>query len=610
MGGASSRCPKCGGALSVADAEFCTSCGAHLVLAADAPKTITSTAPGEPSPDAFGSGAQGTAKKPSSPGAERFASGTLIDNKYKIDRVLGEGGMGVVYLAEDIHTRSYVVLKAVRPELAHRKDVRDRTLAEGRVLAQIDHPNVVQLKAIIEDSTGLWLVMQYIDGESLDRTIKRHTAEKRHVAFTIATDIFRQVLHGVAAAHREGVIHRDLKPANVLVRKKDGVAKVTDFGIAKPEEQARAGQGKTKGVIGSLWYMSPEQVQGRKDLDKRVDIYSLGILFFELLTGHVPFEADSSYELMRKHVEEPLPKVTDARSDVPAWVDDILARACAKSRDDRFGSAEEFLSVLDAHLPAQATQLPAGVTRLPTQLPAEQPVASAARPSQHTSAGTSVTRPGEGGASRAWIYAVVGVAALALGGLGVYALVQGDEPKPRTKNTQGASASTADAPGTTAPTASATASTKPAVDPLDAIAGKWRSEGGTEFEAVKIGYTVEFRIVDAKQLEPSDYRDGEARFVLRAVSDGVYKVEDKIRPQPPRGSVFDPKSRNTCQEVWTAVDGRELRAYFDGSRLTVSFAKIAPKATNFEHDGSVVIACRGLKEVEASVIQSVLTKGK
>lgn len=602
MGGAGSRCPSCGGALSVADAEFCTSCGAHLPPLAGAPRTVTSTAPGEPSPEAFGPAA--AAQKPKGQKLERFSAGTLIDNKYKIDKVLGEGGMGVVYLAEDVHTRAFVVLKAVRPELAHRKDIRERTLAEGRVLAQIDHPNVVHLNAIIEDSTGLWLVMQYIDGESLDKTIKRHVADKRFVAFTIATDIFRQVLHGVAAAHREGVIHRDIKPANVLVRKKDGVAKVTDFGIAKPEDQARAGQGKTKGVIGSLWYMSPEQVQGKKDLDKRVDIYALGILLYELLTGHVPFEADSSYELMRKHVEEPMPKVADARPEIPAWVDELLARACAKNRDDRFGSVEEFLSALDANLPAQATQLPAGLTRLPTQLPAE-PGPRATNPPPHTAAGTSLTKPGESGAGRGWIYALVGIAALAIGGLGVYALVlQGDDPKPRTKPTSTAGTTTTATPGTATPPDSS----QPAADPLDALVGKWRSEAGTEFEAVKVGYTVEFRVVDAKQLEPSDYRDGEARFVLRAVSDGVFKVEDKIRPQPPRGSIFDPKSRNTCQEVWTGVEGRELRAYFDGTRLTVSFAKIAPKASNFESDGSVIIACRGLKEVDASVIQSVLTK--
>ncbi len=592
MGGASSRCPKCGD-IVVAGSAFCTSCGTPLVH----DNTVTATAPGEPAAEAF-------AGSPEGEKATRVPTGTLIDNKYNVDRVLGEGGMGVVYLAEDVHTGVFIVLKAVRPELAHRRDVRERTLAEGRLLARIDHPNVVHLNAVVEDTTGLWLVMQYIDGESLDKTIKRHRDARDRVAFTEAIDIFRQVLLGVAAAHHEGVIHRDLKPANVLMRRKDRVIKVTDFGIAKPEEQARIGQGKTKGIIGSLWYMSPEQVQGKKDLDKRVDIYSLGILFFELLTGRVPFTADSSYELMRLHVEEPLPKVAAERHDVPAWVDDVLARACAKKREERFGSAEEFLAAIEAHMPARPTQLHAsGATRLP-EVPSVPPIADA----QPTAAGTSHTRPGTEGGGRGWIYALVGLLALGGGAFAVYSLVDGGDP-PKKKKPDVADATPTATTGD-APTAKPSVSqAPPKVDPLDKLVGKWRSESGTAFEGVRVGDAVEFRIADAKQLAPSDYRDGEARFVLRATDDGGYLVEDKIRPQPPVGSTFDPKSRNTCQEVWTDVDGRPLRATFDGTRLTVSFAKIAPKAKNFTLEGDVVVACSGLKAVSASQGSTVLTRG-
>ena len=191
-----------------------------------------------------------------------LANGTLVDGKYPIERVLGEGGMGVVYLARDIHTETSVVVKSIRAEFADAPEFRARTLAEGRALARIDHPNVVRLNAVVVEPAALYLVMQFIDGEPLDKMIERHVAARRPSRSSEALSIFRMILQGVGAAHAEGLIHRDLKPANVLIRKKDGVAKVTDFGIAKGEEDAKAGRGVTKGIIGSLSYMAPEQVRG------------------------------------------------------------------------------------------------------------------------------------------------------------------------------------------------------------------------------------------------------------------------------------------------------------------------------------------------------------
>jgi eukaryotic-like serine/threonine-protein kinase len=148
-------------------------------------------------------------------------------------------------------------------------------------------------------------------------------------------------------------------------------------------------------------------------------------------------------------------------------------------------------------------------------------------------------------------------------------------------------------------------------DPLDAILGGWESETGRAFDAVKVGEGVEFRVRDATQFAPADYKNGEARFVLTPVAgkDGEYTVEDKIRPSPPEGSKFDSaKSRNTCQEVWTAVQGQPLEASYDGTRLNVDFAKIAPTASNFTQTGKVVIGCTGLRNVPASRVNTVLTR--
>src|SRR5882724_10763107 len=189
--------------------------------------------------------------------------------------------------------------------------------------------------------------MQFIDGEALDHMIERHVASRTPMPIPLVLSIFRMVLRGVGAAHAEGLIHRDLKPANILIRKKDGVAKVTDFGIAKGEDDAKAGRGVTKGIIGSLSYMAPEQVRGQRDLDKRVDIYALGIVLFELLIGRVPFEAPSDFELMRMHTEAPLPSIAQMRPELPRMLDEIVQRACAKDRASRFNSTDEFVAALE-----------------------------------------------------------------------------------------------------------------------------------------------------------------------------------------------------------------------------------------------------------------------
>ncbi|MFO0614017.1 MAG: protein kinase [Polyangiaceae bacterium] len=578
-------CLQCGATVEET-AAWCTSCGAPIQKPAQEP----STAPGEPLAEAL----RAAAPLPELPNAKptQLQAGRVIDGKYSVTRVLGEGGMGVVYLARDVNTGSDVVLKSVRPDLAHRADIRERTLAEGRALARIDHPNVVHLNAVVSEGQHLWLVMQYIDGESLDKTIARAEKDGAHLPFPKALALFKQILRGVGAAHDEGVIHRDLKPANILVRAKDGIAKVTDFGIAKPiEKSAAEGAGKTKGVIGSLWYMSPEQVQGKKDLDKRVDIYGLGILFFELLTGHVPFDAQSSYELMRKHVEDPLPKVCAERSDVPAWVDQILAVACAKNRDERFASCEDMLSAIEAH--AGPGPSAAGATR---------EVAARTQPD-------AAPLPAKG--SSTWLIVALVVVALGATAVALYMTFGQPEPAPRKKKPTATAVVSADPPPgeSSAPVEesaapSGTVEPPPKPDLLDALVGSWKSENGRVFDASRVGKRVEFRIHDAKQFLPADWRDGETRFTLTPIEGepGTFAVEDKIRPDPPQGSTYDSeKSRNSCQQVWTEVGKKPLRATFDGTRIATDYALIEPTLANFVQEGKKVVSCSNLKGVKASV---------
>src|SRR5260221_2316536 len=413
--------------------------------------------------------------------------------------------MGVVYLARDIHTETPVVVKSIRAQFADRPEFRSRTLAEGRALARIDHPNVVRLNAVVVEHAALYLIMQFIDGEPLDKMIERHVAARTPIPLEQVLSIFRMILQGVGAAHGEGLIHRDLKPANILIRKKDGVAKVTDFGIAKVEEDAKAGRGVTKGIIGSLSYMAPEQVRGQRDLDKRVDIYALGILLYELVMGRAPFEAQSDYELMRMQAEAPIPKVSTQRPDAPPFLDDILGKACAKDRDQRFASTDEFLAAIDhgeghAALPNVSTGLPA---RLATEIP-PAPFVSALPPGIHmppmahadiTGEGTSLP-PGPSAPPRRRAPRILYSAAaivVAAGRAALYFSSSADEGKG-----SGSSGSSADA-GIDAKVRTALPEAAPP-SALAALVGHWRSASGRDYQAVlSSDGALEFRIEEPTQ---------------------------------------------------------------------------------------------------------------
>lgn len=583
------------------------------------PAQSPGTVPGRPASGAFQQHSDAEPPPPPPPGV--LESGTLVDGKYEIARVLGEGGMGVVYLARDIHMDVPVVVKAIRAEYAHREEFRRRILAEGRALATIDHLNVVRMYAVVVEPDALYLIMQFIEGESLDRTVERYVAQQTPMPLDLVLKIFHQVLEGVGAAHAEGVIHRDLKPANILIRQRDAVAKVTDFGIAKAEEDAQAGRGQTKGIIGSLLYMAPEQIKGRRDLDKRVDIYGLGILLYELLVGRVPFDAPSEFEIMKLHLEGQVPTVSHMRGDVPGFVDAVIQKACAKSREDRFASTQEMAAALRdgqaAHeagrsLPATAEGAPAPEALLAPHQAAYESDAPPASPSPSSAASPAEGLAGPSAEAKrsvvGWVVGgVVAVAALAGGGLwGAWYYDWIDFGSSRPPST---------APTVVAPpdvSISAAPSAEPAPEnPLEKLVGAWTIETGRVFDATMSGTILEFRIRDASGLESEGYIDGETRFSLEAIEGqpNVFAVRDKIRPQLPAGLEYDlSRARASCQEVRTEVKGQPLRARFDGSRLTVDLAKIAPTRSMFLRSGSKVHGCVRLSEAPERMIQGTLRR--
>lgn len=560
------------------------------------------TVPGKP--------ASGVLAPKSAPGPGALTFGFVVDGKYTIDSILGEGGMGIVYLATDIHTNVPVVVKAIRSQYAHRQEFRDRILAEGRALARIDHQNVVRLNAVVVEPDGLFLVMQFIDGESLDKTIERYVEQQTPMPVDLVLKIFHQVLDGVGAAHAEGVIHRDLKPANILIRRRDAVAKVTDFGIAKAEEDIQAGRGQTKGIIGSLLYMAPEQIKGQRDLDYRVDIYGLGMLLYEMLVGRVPFDAPSEFEIMKLHLEAEIPFISRMRPDVPPYVDAVIHKACAKRREDRFASTAEMAAALRAGHGVAAGP-PAVLAMTPPVAVVPAPTVDAPLSTATTAESAGMEEP-SGRSPLFWAVLFLGLFLLgggAVGGAWYLGFIPMDEPKPRPVPTVSLPVPTRPPPTVTPPAADAA----PAVErrPLEALVGSWKSDTGRVYDAVLSGHSLEFRIHDAKGMEQDGYVTGEERFVLDAIEgqSSVFAVKDKVRPALPADLSYDlTRSRSTCQEVRTEVKGTPLRARFDGTRLTVEVVKIAPDRSMFLREGAKVHGCVRLREAKASLLQSTLVR--
>ena len=271
--------------------------------------------------------------------------GQLIGT-FRIEQKIGEGGMGAVFRGHDLMLEREVAIKALRPELARQPELVARFRSEAITLAKLNHSHIATLYNFLRHGEDYFMVMEFVRGKTLDETIRHSGA----MDIERAVRLFCQALEGIAHAHALGIIHRDIKPANLMLTASDEV-KVMDFGIARVLGTAR--QTKTGRLIGTLEYMSPEQMRGA-ETDARSDIYSLGILLYEMLTGRVPFQADSDYELMRAQVEQaPLPP-REVKGEIPLAVEAAILQALAKDPAARFQSAAEFRSVLISAIPAAA----------------------------------------------------------------------------------------------------------------------------------------------------------------------------------------------------------------------------------------------------------------
>ena len=270
---------------------------------------------------------------------EKFLIGKVIDN-YRILELLGRGGMGVVYKAEDVNLEKIMALKMIDPMLSQDESFLKRFRTEAKALAKLENPNIVTVHAFRETEFGIFLVMEFVEGKTLSEWIEEHGP----MPYQKAVDIFKQILRAIGHAHRVGVIHRDIKPANIILTPQ-GVVKITDFGLAKIQRGPESTM--TRGVGGTLKYISPEQAQSLRDVDHRTDIYSLGMSFYEVLAGRTPFDdADSEYSILKTIVEKKFPSPRQYNPDMPEFLTEIIMQAIEKEPEKRFQSANEMLNAI------------------------------------------------------------------------------------------------------------------------------------------------------------------------------------------------------------------------------------------------------------------------
>lgn len=263
-------------------------------------------------------------------------TGYLLNNRYRLIDQIGEGGMANVYLGKDTILNRSVAIKVLRGDLSNDEVFVQRFQREALAATALEHPNLVQVYDVGQEQGYHYIVMEYIEGKTLKQLIKQHGPLS--VGETI--DVMEQLVSAVEHAHSRQVIHRDIKPQNIIVRN-DGTVKLTDFGIAIAQNTAQLTQ--TNSIMGSVHYLAPEIAKGYP-ATAQSDIYSLGILMFELLSGHVPFAADSAVNIALMHMEDKIPSIRGiVGSDINQAIENIILKATAKNKSNRYQSAHEML---------------------------------------------------------------------------------------------------------------------------------------------------------------------------------------------------------------------------------------------------------------------------
>jgi eukaryotic-like serine/threonine-protein kinase len=289
---------------------------------------------------------------------------TLFDGRYRIQRKLGAGGMADVYLAEDQELGRRVAIKILNGRHANDDQFIERFRREAKNAAALNHPNIVSIYDRGEAEDTYYIAMEFLDG----RTLKELIVSRGAAPINVAIEYARQILSALRFAHRHGIVHRDIKPHNVLVDA-EGRVKVTDFGIARAGTSQMT---ETGSIVGTAQYLSPEQARGG-EVDPRSDLYSLGVVLYELLTGKTPFDGDTPVEIAMKHLSNAPKPPSKLRPDVPPELDKVVLRALAKNPDERYQSADE----MEVDLERVARGAPVSAATASTQILPAAPIAAA-----------------------------------------------------------------------------------------------------------------------------------------------------------------------------------------------------------------------------------------
>ena len=326
------------------DAKFCHNCGNSLVSTSSGPKTD----------------------------ADVELLSNHLSPKFSIEKRIGKGGMATVYLGEQTALQRKVVVKVLNKDISDDEEIRERFLLEARTPARIRHPNIVEVLDVGLCDNRPYYIMEYASGGSVADKIKKYKEQNTQFPVREAIDLITKILDALHFCHINNLqSHRDIKPANIMYRS-NGEPIIVDFGIAKLSESDIT---RTKMTMGTANYMSPEQCQGRKDIDGRSDVYSVGIMLYEILTGELPFKGDSGLSIMVKQVKEKIPSLSGTiktRPEIPdpdfsllgKDLEEIVEKACAKSRKKRYQSAKEFAEALAS---VAGNELPLTLKQSPIQ---------------------------------------------------------------------------------------------------------------------------------------------------------------------------------------------------------------------------------------------------
>lgn len=261
-----------------------------------------------------------------------------IGNRYQLLRKLGTGGMAAVYQAKDPYLDRYVAIKEMKEEVVQDKDGIERFLREAKIVGNLNHPNITNIYDIVKSENSYYIVMEYVEGQSLMDVINHSNG----LPVTRAVNIAMQICDGLTHAHEKGVVHRDIKPHNILCSS-DGKYKIADFGISLFQDATQLTL--TGMILGSVHYFSPEQAT-ETPVGETTDIYSLGVVLYEMLAGELPFDAEELVDVARQHAQEPVPSLHEKNPAIPAEIDHIIQRAMAKDPQQRYQSATQMKQAL------------------------------------------------------------------------------------------------------------------------------------------------------------------------------------------------------------------------------------------------------------------------